>query len=128
MPAVAMPPAFAHSPCRAFCSQASRAAQQGAVLVRWSSSSAGTPPPAHRVHSVCTVHTVCVHRVRLPADPHLRFGQRALWRARQVSLQNKCVLQAIGYQEIKGRFTVEQCVASYGLVKLTTWRCRWQGR
>ena len=42
-----------------------------------------------------------------------------------MSLGHKCVLQAIGYQEIKERFTFEQRVASYGLVKLTTWR--WQG-
>ena len=80
-----------------------------------------SPPPAHRVHSVCTPCTPCVHCTRLQADPHLRFASRACRRARQVSLGHKCVLQAIGYQEIKERFTFEQRVASYGLVKLTTW-------
>ena len=34
VPAVAVPPAFAHSSCRAFCSQVGRAAQHGAVIVR----------------------------------------------------------------------------------------------
>ena len=73
------------------------------------------------MHSVYTPCTPCVHCTRLQADPHLRFASRACRRARQVSLGHKCVLQAIGYQEIKERFTFEQRVASYGLVKLTTW-------
>ena len=83
---------------------------------------AACSPRALRVH---IVHTVCTLRAAA-ADPHLRFAPRACRRARQVSLGHKCVHQAIGYQEIEERFTFEQRVASYGLVKLTTWR--WQGR
>ena len=116
MPAVAMPPAFAHSPCRTFCSQVSRSAQHGAVLGRYASRSAGAPPPVYRVHSVCTVCTPCVHRVRLLADPHLRFASRALQRARQVSLENKFVLQEIGFQEMEERLVVDQRVVSNRLV------------
>ena len=82
------------------------------MLVRWTNISAGAPPPAHLVHSVCTPCTPCVHRVRLPpADPHLRFVQHALRCARQVSLENKYVLQAIFYLSMKKQAAEEAWLA-----------------
>ena len=112
MPAVAMPPAFCTQPIP----RVLLAGQQGGAA--WPHAhqmdkllgrrAAACPLRALRVHRA---HHACVHRVRLPGDPHLRFGQRALLCARQVSLENKYVLQAIFYLSMKKQAAEEAWLA-----------------
>ena len=124
MPAVAMPPAFAHSPCHACCSQVSWAVQHGAMLVRWTSKQAGAParlPSARRSMrklmrkrgSVCTL-TPCTQSAR---------SVRTV-RARQVSLRTQNVLWAIIYLCIKERAAEEAWLARSAPWKFCTrWCC-----
>ena len=110
MPAVVMPPAFCTQPMP----RVLLAGQQGGAA--W--------PRAHQMYKLlgrraaaCPLHALRVHRahhvhrVRLLGDLHLRFGQRALWCARQVSLEKKYVLQAIFYLSIKKQAAEEAWLA-----------------
>ena len=102
--------AFAHSPCRALCSQVSRAAQASMVpcsaVASWLVDRRDAcPPRPHCVHTACTgdrrLNRVCV----------LLRGRCSACAA--VSQERDCVLPGIVYPYVQERATEEVRLAHY---------------